>query len=266
MKRSQMGLTLIELMIALLLGLLLSLAAVQLLLSNQRTFSLQEAVTSVNEDGQMVLRYIAADIRNAGRGSQIEGYIQPVVLSLSAEDSEGETVTFESTDGGSGGNDTLVVSYLGSSACQGADLTAGGTKPEGEVVVNRYYVSDGSLWCSSLKQTGLGAGSYELLTPGSVELISGVESFQVLYGVDGDVNNEIGTTKFVTATNLVAADSVVAIRIGLLLRSNDSSLTVPTDSQTLTVLDEDITTPSDRSIRRVFTTTAQVRNVYWEGI
>ena len=73
MKHSQQGLTLVELMIALLLGLLLSFAAIQLLVSNQRTFSLQEAVTGVNEDGQTVLRYIAADIRNAGRGGQIEG-------------------------------------------------------------------------------------------------------------------------------------------------------------------------------------------------
>ena len=97
MKHSQQGLTLVELMIALLLGLLLSFAAIQLLVSNQRTFSLQEAVTGVNEDGQTVLRYIAADIRNAGRGGQIEGFVQPVVLALSVDDSEGNPVAFQST-------------------------------------------------------------------------------------------------------------------------------------------------------------------------
>lgn len=263
MKRSQAGLTLVELMVALVLGLLLSLAAIQLLLTNQRTFSVQDAVTSVNQDGQMVLRYIAADVRNAGRGSQIEGFVQPVVLNLSANNAEGEAVSFQSTDGGSGGNDTLVVSYLATSACQGADLTAGGATPEGEIIVNSYSVIDGSLWCSSLRQVG---SSFQALSPEAVELISGVESFQVLYGVDGNLNNEIGATKYVKASALAAADSVVAIRLGLLLRTNDTSLPVPAGSQTLTVLDQSVTTPSDRSVRRVFTTTAQVRNVSWDGI
>tara|TARA_R110000822_G_scaffold41092_24_gene111583 strand:+ start:4369 stop:5169 length:801 start_codon:yes stop_codon:yes gene_type:complete len=266
MKQSQLGLTLVELMIALLLGLILSLAAIQLLLTNQRTFALQDAVTGVNEDGQTVLRYIAADVRNAGRGSQIESFTQAVVLSLSAEDADGESVAFEAADGGNGGNDTLVVSYLGTAACQGADLTGGGANPEGEIMVNRYFVADGSLWCSSLRQVGLGSSNYEILNPRQVELISGVESFQVLYGVDDDLDNAIGVTKFVTAADLAASDSVVAIRIALLLRSNNTSLPVPSGSQTFTVLDQEVESPDDRAIRRVFTTTAQVRNVYWEGI
>ena len=158
MKHSQQGLTLVELMIALLLGLLLSFAAIQLLVSNQRTFSLQDAVTGVNEDGQTVLRYIAADIRNAGRGGQIEGFVQPVVLALSVDDSEGNPVAFQSTDGGANGNDVLVVSYLAQRACQGADLTAGGANPEGEIVVNRYFVVDDSLWCASVRQLAHVAG------------------------------------------------------------------------------------------------------------
>lgn len=266
MKHSQSGLTLIELMIALLLGLILSLAAIQLLLTNQRTFSLQDAVTGVNEDGQMVLRYIAADVRNAGRGSQIEGFTQPIVLSLTADDAAGEPAAFEATDGGDGGNDTLVVSYQGASACQGADLTGGGANPEGEIMVNRYFVANGSLWCTSLRQVGLGSSNYQLLNPAEVELISGVESFQVLYGVDATLDQTIGATEYVNAADLDADDAVVAIRVALLLRSNDTSLPVPSGSQTFTVLDEEIESPDDRAIRRVFTTTAQVRNVYWEGI
>src|SRR5690606_26613436 len=90
MRNSQEGISLIELMIALLLGLVLSLAAVQLLLTNQRTFSLQDAVTSLNEDGQMALRYIAADIRNAGRAGGDIGFTQPVILNISVENDESE--------------------------------------------------------------------------------------------------------------------------------------------------------------------------------
>ncbi len=266
MKSSQRGLTLVELMIALVLGLVLSLAAVQLLFTNQRTFSLQDAVTRVNEDGQMVLRYIAADIRNAGRAGQIEGYIQPVLLNLSVQNAEGETIPFNSTDGGIGGNDTLAVSYLALNGCQGSDLTAGGSNPEGQIVVNRYYVANGSLWCSSVQQQGFGSSNYTALTPPAVELISGVESFQVLYGVDDELDGGIGASEYRTAADLSSADMIVAIRVGLLLRSDDTNLPVPTGSQTFNVLDQSITTADDRAVRRVFSTTAQVRNVYWGGI
>ena len=105
-----------------------------------------------------------------------------------------------------------------------------------------------------------------MLAPNAVELISGVESFQVLYGVDAKRNGKIGATGFVSAAGLSADDSVVSIRVGLLLRSSDTTLPVPTGSQTLSVLDQQVETPEDRAIRRVFSTTAQVRNVYWDGI
>jgi len=264
MKRAQQGLTLVELMIALLLGLLLSFAAIQLLVSNQRTFSLQDAVTAINEDGQTVLRYIAADIRNAGRGSSVEGYVQPVVLNLAVDDGGGTPVAFQSSDGGAGGNDVLVVRYLAQRACQGADLTAGGANPEGAIVVNRYFVVDESLWCASLSERA--DGGYDALAPNAVELISGVESFQVLYGIDGFRDGKIGATGFVSAAGLAATDSVVAIRVGLLLRSSDTTLPVPAGGQTLSVLDQQVVTPEDRAIRRVFSTTAQVRNIFWDGI
>ena len=264
MKYAERGFTLIELMIALLLGLLLSLAAIQLLMTNQRVFSLQDAVTSVNEDGQMVLRYIASDVRNAGRGSQIEGFVQPVVLQLDIEDSEGNSVAFESSDGGDGGNDELVVSYLAQGACQGADLTSGGANPEGEIVVNRYYVVNEVLRCSSLRR--LASGAYQALSPGAVDLISGVESFQVLYGVDTNIDNAIGATKYVTATDLAASDAIVAIRLAILLRSSDNRLPDPEGVQTFFVLDQEVETLEDRGLHRLFSTTAQVRNVYWDGI
>ncbi|WVM89579.1 PilW family protein [Halopseudomonas pachastrellae] len=183
------------------------------------------------------------------------------MLALSVDDSEGNPVAFQSTDGGANGNDVLVVSYLAQRACQGADLTAGGANPEGEIVVNRYFVVDDSLWCASVRQ--LEGGVYAALAPNAVELISGVDSFQVLYGVDGSLNGEIGATRFVSATDLAAADSVVSIRVGLLLRSSDTTLPVPAGGQTVSVLDQQVVTPEDRAIRRVFSTTAQVRNVYW---
>ena len=65
MKTQQQGFTLIELMVAMIIGLILTLAALQLFLTNQRTFALQQALAELHEDGQMITRYMTADIRQA---------------------------------------------------------------------------------------------------------------------------------------------------------------------------------------------------------
>lgn len=242
MKTLQKGFTVVELMVAMLLGLILSGAALQLFLTNQKTFALQEALSSLEEDGQMILRYISADIRNAGRGNAVIGTIDSIIHS-------------ESLDGGRGGNDTVVVNYLSEWDCQGTDLTLNGAEPEGRETQSTYFVNNETLFCSSDQSAGQTA------------LLSGVESFQVLYGVDRTPDGVLGVTNYVTAAGKEAEDLVVSIRLALLLRSAADNLSVPTSGGTFQVLDETHETETaDRALRRVFTTTIQMRNYNWEAI
>src|SRR5690606_30479505 len=150
-----------ELMVAMLVGLILTLAALQLFLTNQRTFALQQAVAELYEDGQMAIRYMGADIRQAGRGSAVAGAIPPVVLDGTSTD---------------GTNDTLGIHYWGTSSCAG---DVGGVEIE---IQNIYSVDSGVLQCQAVTPTG----------STTVDLLSGVESFQVLYGIDGNNNGSLG--------------------------------------------------------------------------
>ncbi|MGD8379988.1 MAG: PilW family protein [Gammaproteobacteria bacterium] len=62
----QQGFTLVELMIAMVLGLLLVAAAIHLFLSNHRTYQLQDAIGRLQENARFVVEVLGRDIRAAG--------------------------------------------------------------------------------------------------------------------------------------------------------------------------------------------------------
>jgi type IV pilus assembly protein PilW len=123
-----------------------------------------------------------------------------------------------------------------------------------------YYVKQSSSGAStSLYRRiydGNKAGGHEQ------ELIEGVESLQVTYGVDTTAPPDGVIDAYVTADKVGAWSSVVAIRMGLLLRSlTPAAGDVPLPASGI-VNGVTVTYPSSgpRYDRRVFTTTVAVRN------
>lgn len=128
-----------------------------------------------------------------------------------------------------------------------------------------YYIGVGqdlgpSLYMVNLGVTGAAAKP--------VELVSGVENMQVLYGVDTD-GDKIPNA-FVPADVVYANKdwgNVVSLRIALVTQSDDNSVdTTPATAATYTVLDSSatygvtLTAPKDRRLRRVFQETISIRN------
>src|SRR5690554_2164217 len=94
--------------------------------------------------------------------------------------------------------------------------------------------------------------------------VTGVESFQVLYGLDGNRDGNLGVTNFVTAADLDSDSVVVAIRFALLLSSNRFSQG-QSSSTTHWILDQE-TTKNDSNLRRAYSATVQLRNYNWDAI
>lgn len=101
-------------------------------------------------------------------------------------------------------------------------------------------------------------------------LASGVEHMRVLYGIDTD--NDRSVNKFLSA-NLISTDpavadnynNVVSLQIAILLRSQKPVLTTDElgsspGSLDYTLLDSSVTKTVDGYIRKVYTTTIQLRN------
>lgn len=80
----QKGLSLVELMIAIALGLVLTAGVLQLFVSNTQTFKTQQATSRVQESGRLAADFLASDIRMAGftgfrgRLSAVQNKVVPV--------------------------------------------------------------------------------------------------------------------------------------------------------------------------------------------
>ncbi|MFC3608766.1 PilW family protein [Stutzerimonas tarimensis] len=65
-KQGAGGFGLVELMIALVIGLLLSAVAIQVFLSSKNTYRLQDSIARLQENGRFAIHYLSTDIRMAG--------------------------------------------------------------------------------------------------------------------------------------------------------------------------------------------------------
>jgi len=242
------GFSIVELMVALLLGSLISIAATQLFLVNRQTENLQQGLSSVQDQGRFALDFMSRDFMQAGHDPN--GAVQPFVFtgavdSFSEDNPKYDVIAFQVRDGFN---------------CLGKDGYSG---------VKVYYVKDHGLLCSYTAVSGKE-------TSGTI--IDGVESLQVQYGIDYDAFGSTGYgqadvyTNATIAKGLIAPPSkkrIVSVRFALLL---SSPRVVSTDTSfqpdTIDVLDKTFTSGTgtntvdlkDGRLYRVFSSTVTIRN------
>jgi type IV pilus assembly protein PilW len=78
---------------------------------------------------------------------------------------------------------------------------------------------------------------------------------QIVYGED--TNGDAAVDRFVSAHQVVDMNNVIAVKISILLQSISDNLSVSPQSYTYNGAS---VTPTDRRIRRVFTSTITFRN------
>lgn len=271
----QKGLSLIELMIALLIGSLLTIAATQLFLVNRQTDNLQQGIASIQDNGRFAFDFISRNLMEAGLST--DEPIVPFSLDGSEYNSANPTAA-EITDGTR--YDSIVLPVAGGKDCLGNALT--GYK-------RLHVLADGNgkrLVCTSYEyrvttdDTGTETGSWHSDDSGS--LIDNVEAFQVLYGIDFDGLKDAGygiADIYTNASRLKAmADQlnsgkarIVSVRFAVLLASDEKVVLDPQYAPAaIQVLDqvyqqgEDATTQvdfSDGRLYRMYGSTVALRNL-----
>jgi type IV pilus assembly protein PilW len=275
---NERGFTLIELMVALTVGLLLLMMTIQIFSAIRSGQLLQSGLASVQEDGRIALHLVAEEVRKAGFRTTVwndplAGY---------------HPVTANSVNGASSGNDTLQFMYMDGRDCNG--LLNAVIDPETSEARALYkqltFTVDGTAnlnWTCEYGQTPVNLATQI----NNQTIINGVESFQILYGVDTDIPPDMSVNEWATADTFSPETSIclqsqfrceaegllgsitngipLSIQIGLLVRSPEV-VGSANDTQTFTVLDVNVPAPNfgdnrDRAIRKLYTTTITLRNL-----
>jgi type IV pilus assembly protein PilW len=197
----QTGLTLLELMIALSLGLLLVAGIGTIYVGSNRTYRVQEQNARIQESGRYALEVIGRSVRQAGY------WDMPLGATATAIGFGGTPVG--GTNGSGTASDTVTVQYdgvVGSTRdCEGNNVTAAGVVQDGIRLNGTDLQCDGNV-------------------DGTVDhqpLVSNVEDLQFLYGVDTDGNQ---SANLYTATP-ANWNQVVSVRACVLIRSELPAIT-----------------------------------------
>jgi type IV pilus assembly protein PilW len=260
MRRAEMGFTLIEVMIAVLIGSIVIAVLGGLFLANTNTFRAVDDTARLQENGRFALQTISRITRQAG-------FIPVDVLQLVATQNDAYPAGLAGIAGarfvagadgvGPNASDSLTIAFRGAPTstvagvtgsqvvdCAGQQMNAAqaalGTAPGAlpKPFINTFYVAQAqagvaagnSLWCDTK------VGEDGAVTRN--ELIVGVESFQVLYAVDAVISTpaagggpavdtrDFAPDYFTSANNLTTGgkfNNVLGLQVALVLRGSERS-------------------------------------------
>lgn len=232
-RNNQSGFSLVELMIASVIGLLLTSAMLVAYVASARTYQIQDAMSEVQESGRFAMRILLKDLRQSGidiAGSQVVGVNNSVADITDFETKWSDLVIQEKKV-------LSDIVYL-----PGLDPD-GPSGPKGDDGV-AYYI-------------GLTDGVRPSLYHNKDALVEGVVGLVIEYGVDNDGDNLVDSYKKLSA--MVPADwnNVISARFYLLM---SSSATGVTDQAQQLVAPFDMLNTADRRLYQVFMGTALLRN------
>ncbi len=335
-RQHQTGLSLVELMVALVVGLLLLGGVIEIFIANKQTYRVADASAQIQENARFAMEILNRDIRMAGYqgcagqarilvntlndtssflydfGTPVQGFeatsssswtpaidasiTSPLggrdIVTIRGVFDEGVAIIGQPSNTGDcndSSSHTADLKVTDASAFSDGDIVIAGNcsrasifqitniNPLGNIVHNTggsvtpgnatkdlgtCYAGNGELakidtrtFYIRTNAAGLPALYRKDGNDAAEELVAGIEDMQILYGIDTDGD---GTADRYTSANSVGDwNQVVAVRIHLLLQSIEDNVTTAPQPYTF---DGATVTPTDRRLRRVYTTTIALRN------
>ena len=187
---SQRGLSLVELMISILLGFIVSAAMISLFINARQSYRVNENLARLQENGRFAVSFISRDLRMADyRACITEDMLADAVL---GED-----------DSGLNGSDVLTIQW------QTNDCTVASN-----VVTTIYSIQEGASGEPALFRSVDGVDQ---------EIVEGIENLQVLYGEDTDDDDV--PNYYVDAGSVADMEDTVNVRFTVDAITREANLT-----------------------------------------
>lgn len=239
------GFTVLELLVALTIGLLLTAVIAQLFLGSRATYATTDDLSRVQENTRYAHQMLTRSVHLAQYRTQPN--------SIAGSVFSGGNVALAATNGGGTASDTITVRYQGHNdafgAADGSVLDCLGNRiAAGVMAVNTFSIAAGANGNNALFCSTGGA---------PVEIVSDVENMQIVFGED--TNADLTADRYVALPDVANLNNVVSVRIAMLFES--PGLTAVTlDTRQYTLNDVVLGPYNDRRLRRVVTTTINLRN------
>lgn len=287
MKKSnrQQGMSLIELMIAMVVSLVLIGGVGTVYVSSKRSYQARDQLSLMGESARVALEALTKHLEHAGYATPaklplgnymyVKGDANPPVAACGGSDTGVHAslplTTFAARatqddykpDGVNPSGDAISVRFIGDdslfSDCANGVLPTScragvGPSMEAGLIYNTFFVNvsggQPSLMCSGSRNVA------------AVPVVPGVEHIQFMYGVDA--NSDSTVDKYVNASTVGAGEwqQVVSIKIAILVRSQEPVLPeAPSTATSYQLLDKTVTPAADRFQRAVYTAVVHLRNV-----
>ncbi|MBO9469245.1 PilW family protein [Endozoicomonas sp. G2_2] len=252
--RRERGFSLVELMVAMVVGLLLLAGVLQILLANREAFDAQRGRGHLQENARLASFMLENVVAHAGFRTDLTGDLEQVFRAndtLGADFRPGAVVSSQSNTQGQ--SDTLYIRFQGEGSvhnCRGASIGSPGS-PE-TTYVSLFVEQSRTLMCRYVTDDK---------NPSTAQLVEGVDRFEVRYGLDTDDDNS--ADRYVSDLTAAQAAQVVSVRIQLLLRTLDEENLLPVAQQPDYVFSDGSDTgdmPADRAGRLFLDQTIALRN------
>ncbi len=256
------GFTLVELMVAMTIGLILLAGVGQIFASNKQAYRYNESLSELQDNGNFAIQFITGQLANAGR------IPNPWVAVRSAGDPKNwgliesqvypaANLPISGTEGGAGSDSLIMnVAYPNNIATPPTDC-AGNAIPAPGNFISPVSPNFG---ITNTVAIATGASGRSALFCNGVEIIEGVENLQVMYGVDTDADRLVD--RYFNIGQVPAANlrDIYTVRVALLVATVKEARSAQTGTNTKDLIGTSVTLPNDKRLRQVYTATARLYN------
>lgn len=238
------GLTLVELLVAVLIAAFLIMGLVQIVMAARGSFQLQENQAEVQENGRYAVSTLGKLIRQTGYSPQPWN-----------EEFESAGLTSDTQDQVSSRSDRLAIRFWSNTNCYDNRNPIKDSFGEAAFYLREssFDLNDRNDLTHTCRYGPTEAGFITQIKRQG--FVRNVESFQALYGQDDNGDGHVD--RWIRAAEWADQQQILGIRIGLLLRSTDS--VVERSRQDFSVLDSDYTASADGRLRLLLEFTAPIK-------